>query len=126
MYLWTYGSILPQWTNPSDLYVTYSNTKIGRESAGEKLPDILYIDDGKYISEDGYLDFLVIGKPVDDQKTFKLLTDYINVSIETTYGYLPSGSLISDVIQPSNLGGWESVIWSSSRYSDMSGVTISV
>lgn len=126
MYIWTHGLLAPRWINPSDLYATYSATTIGRESGGEVLPDIMYIDDGKYISEDGYLDFLVIGKAFDENKEFKLLTDYINISIETTYGYLPSGTLISDIIQPSNLGGWESVIWSSSRYCNRSGVTISV
>jgi outer membrane protein assembly factor BamB len=126
MYIWSYGTIIPRWINPSDLNIEYSDTTIGREYDGEKLPDIIYIDDGRYISEDGDLDFLVIGTPADDQKTFELLTDYIDISIETTYGYIPLGYLISDLIEPSNFSGWESVIWSSSRYSNRSGVTISI
>jgi len=126
MYIWTYGNIIPRWVNPSDLNVLYSDTTIGRVYNGEKLPDISYIDDGKYISEDGYLDFLVIGKPINNNKTIELLTDYIEISVETTYGYKSSGYLISDFIEPSNFSGWESVIWSSSRYSNRSGVTISI
>jgi len=126
MYIWAYNTIIPRWINPTDLNIIYNPTKIGRLYEGEKLPDITYIDDGKYISEDGYIDFLVIGKPIDDQKKFELLTDYIDASIETTYGYITSGYLISDYIEPSNFNGWESIIWSSSRYSNRSGVTISI
>ena len=126
MYIWAHGAIVPRWITQSESTIAYSNTTIGRKDGDEKLPDISYTDAGKHISEDGYLDFLVIGKPFDDQKQFKILTDYINISVETTYGYLTSGSLISSLIAPSNIGGWESVIWSSSRYSDRSGVTISI
>jgi len=129
MYIWAHGTIIPLWkNNPSDTNtnIVYSNTTIGKGDPGEKLPDIIYTDDGRYISEDGYLDFLVIGKPIDDMEIFELLTDYINISIETKHGYLTSGTLTSDIIQPSNLGGWESVIWDSSRYCNRSDVTISI
>jgi outer membrane protein assembly factor BamB len=126
MYLWTYGTIIPRWINPYDLNVVYSDSTIGREYDGEKLPDLTYIDDGKFISEDGYLDFLVMGRPTDNNEIIELLTDYIEISVETTYGYITSGYLISDFIEPSVFSGWESVIWSSSRYSNRSGVTISI
>ena len=126
MYIWTYGDIIPRWVNPTDLNVIYSETTIGRIYNGERIPDISYIDNGKYISEDGYIDFLVIGKPIDSTKIVELLTDYIEISVETTYGYMSSGYLISDFIKPSNFSGWESVIWSSSRYSNKSGITISI
>ncbi|MCJ7571445.1 MAG: PQQ-like beta-propeller repeat protein [Candidatus Thermoplasmatota archaeon] len=126
MYIWAYNTLIPRWINPTDLNTIYNPTTIGRVYGGEKLPDITYIDDGKYISEDGYLDFLIIGKPIDEQKRFELLTDYIDISVETIYGYMTSGSLISGFIEPSNFSGWESVIWSSSRYSNRSGVTISI
>ncbi len=128
MYIWSYGTILPRWINPSDLNILYSEATIGKEYDGEKLADITYIDDGRYISEDGDLDFLVIGQPFDDHEQFELLTDYIDISIETAYGYESEGYLISDIIEiePSNFTGWESVIWSSSRYSNRSGITISI
>ena len=123
MYIWTYDTIIPRWINPSDSNVAYNNTNIGDI---ENLPDITYTDNGGYISEDGYLDFLVIGKPINNNKTIELLTDYIEISVETTYGYKSSGYLISDFIEPSTLSGWESIIWSSSRYTNKSGITISI
>lgn len=79
-----------------------------------------------YISKDGYIDFLIIATPKTNGKTCILTTDYVNLTITTKFGYLEEGYITSVEIAPTNLGRWESVVWSGSRAADTSYVKIQV
>ena len=122
MYVWNYGSVIPSWDNNCE--VEYNDTKINR--AGD-IADLKFTFNGTdYINEDGYLDILIIGTPDHDGNQACLFTDFINLTVSTEKGYYPEGYIISTIVNPSDIGGWEKVFWESSEYSDKSGVTIHI
>ena len=128
MYLWTYGMSIPRWRIAGK--VSYS---VANMNDNENIADIScsfgkdeYLD---YLSEDGYIDIILVGIPTgplqqDHHATLK--TDFINVSVETVHGYWSQGKITSDIIEIEEEAGWESIFWTSSRYSTQSGVTIEV
>jgi outer membrane protein assembly factor BamB len=131
MYVWTYGDLIERWAEAGS--VLYNDVSIGREVAGEKLPDIIASEaegglQKSFISDKGYLDILILGRPLDKNHWSDLYTDYINFTVKTGFGYKSKGSIISNLIEPdeSEFGGWENVIWNSSRYSTRSGITIEI
>jgi len=119
-YIWRYGEILEYWGEQGK--ITYSSSNVGMGD-----PNIEFsISNGEYIDSDGYMDILIVGIPSTNDKNAYLRTDKIEVTVETKYGYQDEGYIISSVIEPSNFGGWERVIWSGSKPSDNTNITIQV
>ncbi|MCX6667548.1 MAG: PQQ-binding-like beta-propeller repeat protein [Euryarchaeota archaeon] len=121
MYVWDYSYlVVDRWINVGTK--TYDHV-IGNSSNG----DIIFTSDengSNYIGKDGSIDFLVIATPKNNGKTCILTTDYVNLTVTTQVGYLGEGYIISDSIEPSTLGRWESVVWSGSRATGTSSVKI--
>jgi len=123
MYVWGYGDFIPKWESFAETTIEYNEDNIKNGSSA----DITFppFESDEYISEDGYIDILVIGIP-DEEGYSYLYTDFIKTTVTTVYGYMPNGYIISDLINPSDFGGWENVFWTSSKYSEKSGVEIQV
>jgi outer membrane protein assembly factor BamB len=79
-----------------------------------------------YISDGGYMDFLVVALPYEHGKSSILETDYVNVSVTTTDCYAREGYVVSPVITKPLYGKWESTIWNGSPLSSSSSLKIHV
>ncbi len=111
MYIWGYGDLISRWHKIGNLVYTLDNINNDSIASIENA--------GKYISEDGTLNILIVGKPTPNVIEPAILsTDYINVSISTDKSYNPRGYVLSDTITPSTFYGWESVRWESTRPTD--------
>jgi len=83
-------------------------------------------NDTSYISDDGYMDFLVVAIPDVNGETTILSTDYVNLTVTTKQGFVEEGWIVSTAITPSTLSGWESIIWKGSRASNAASIKIHV
>lgn len=124
LYIWNYSALLGigTWEHVGSLD-SYAN--IGSDPDG----DIhVTISNGEYTSDDSYMDFLIVALPDPNEygEPCILRTDYVSLTVKNEYGYLEDGYVISETISPSPLGRWESVVWSSSKTSEVSDVTIQV
>lgn len=91
-----------------DIYFTSNNTKY-------------------YVSDDGYIDFLVVAIPKENGKSCILATDYVNLTVITKQGYFDQGQVVSNEIKPvGNLSGWESIVWRGSRVNNKASIKIQV
>ncbi|UCH71515.1 MAG: PQQ-binding-like beta-propeller repeat protein [Thermoplasmatales archaeon] len=85
------------------------------------------IDNNGYVSNEGHIDFLIIAIPDAYGEACILSTDYVKLKIDSkNYGYNDKGYVVSEEIEPSSLGRWESIIWSGSAATDLSYVKIQV
>jgi len=123
MYVWGYGDLIPRWESFAETTIEYNENNIKNGTSA----DITFPPFGndEYISEEGCIDILIVGFPNKTGHS-KLFTDFIKTTVTTTYGFMSSGYIISDPIEPSDFGGWENVLWTSSKYSEKSGVEIQV
>ncbi len=123
MYMWAYGNHISRWEKIGSLEYTEDN--INNDS-------IYYEEEAKkFISEDGIINILIIGKPtpgMDPVEPAILSSDFVQVELSTKEGYNPNGYVISDTITPTpaKFFGWESIIWESSRPTEDSNVKIQV
>ena len=124
MWVWTYDDILPRWTQVDS--IVYNQSNVGGID-GDK-PDLTYTLTKKmlYISDDGYVDILIVGTPKNSNENAILSTDYVEAKVTTTYGYLTEGYIISSVIEPPDFGGWEKVFWSGTKATETTSITIQV
>jgi len=83
-------------------------------------------NDTSYISNDGYMDFLVVAVPKANGETTILSTDYVNLTVTTKHGFAEEGWIVSKEIKPTNLGGWESIIWRGSKGSNAASIKMYV
>lgn len=129
MYVWSYGDIdiLERWVN-SGATIPYNDENINQGDPENPDPDIAFptFEGDEYISEDGYIDILIMGSPKNKGMNSYLYTDYIKIDIESIKGYEDSGTVISSIIDVPEFGGWERVFWTSSKYAEQAGVTISI
>lgn len=128
LYVWHYSILsdyidgLGRWVKEDS--VTYKSSNINKVDGK---PDIFFnTNSDEYISDEGYIDFLVVANPKDNDKNCLLTTDYVNLSVSSKFGYLDEGYIISGVISPSQLNSWESIIWDSSRESKTTSVKIQI
>jgi outer membrane protein assembly factor BamB len=120
IYVWRYGEILEYWGEQSKIDYTPSTVGLGD-------PNLQFsITDGKFISGDGYMDILIVGIPKSAEYYSYLRTDKVEATVETDYGYLDDGYIISTEIEPSNFGGWERVFWDSTKASSSNSITVQV
>ena len=130
MYVWSYGDAIEKWDNPQK--IIYSSENISRLNPNNPnnppYPDITFPTFGgdEYISQEGYIDILIIGEPKENGVESNLFTDYVNVSVTTDFGYKPSGYIQSNVIVPPYFGGWESVFWNSLKVNETTSITIKI
>jgi outer membrane protein assembly factor BamB len=126
MYVWSYGDTFEKWDNPQK--INYEPVNIDRGDPDNPLPDITFPTFGRdeYISTEGYIDILIVGEPNERGIESNIFTDYINISVTTNFGYKSLGYVQSEIIEPPNFGGWESVFWNSSKYFDSTGVTLKI
>jgi len=121
LYAWNYSALLGIGLWESLGNVAY--TSIGSNIDG----DIKIVNShGGYISNDGYMDFLIVGVPDIGGTSAILETDYVNVSITTVDCYAKEGYVVSTNITKPPSGRWESLVWSGSRTSGSSSVEIQV
>lgn len=122
LYVWNYSALfgLGMWENLGD--VSY-DTSIGTNVDGD-INVVSYY--GGYVSNDGYMDFLIVALPDEHGKPSILDTDYVNVSVTTADCYAREGYIVSTNISPSSLGRWGNLIWSGSPLSDSSSLKIRV
>ncbi len=121
LYVWDYiiKNIVGLWAQEGDP-VLYGNINLSQT-------DISFTsNDTSYISDDGYIDFLVVAVPDVNGETTILSTDYVNLTVTTKNGYVEEGYIVSTAINPSTLGGWESIIWKGSRASNDASIKIQV
>jgi outer membrane protein assembly factor BamB len=123
MWVWSYGHIIPRWINIGNL--TYTEAIINAEDG--------YISkirrDLNYISNQGFIDMLIVGKPKNKPYETTLYSDYAKLKVTIREGFVPDGNVTSSVIGPTTptiLKGWERVIWSGSKPSKNSYVKIQV
>ncbi len=123
LYAWDYSAILKRWINVGNIIDSYSDI-----DPDGILGDICFTsNDTGYINDEGYIDFLVVGiPPYESGSPCILTTDYVNLSVTTEKGFISEGCVVSTDVSPSELGGWESVVWSGSRASDISSIKIQI
>jgi len=115
LYAWNYSALLGIGLWESLENVAY--TSIGSNIDG----NIKIVNShGGYVSNDGYMDFLIVGVPDIGGTPAILETDYVEVSITTVDCYAKEGYIVSTNITKLPSGRWESLVWSGSRTSDSS------
>lgn len=122
LYAWDYSALLGIgiWENLGN--VIY-DTSIGSNPTG----DInIFNSNGAYISNDGFMDFLIVGVPDIGGTPAILDTDYVEVSITTLDCYAKDGYVVSKSINKTSPGRWESLVWDGSRTSSSSSLEIQV
>ena len=126
LFVWPYGEPIPTWQFIES--VDYNEDNIDINDGEEDLR----FTDGVYISDDGYIDFIIIGtpeNPPEKQSDVGILkTDYVNVSVQLREGFLTEGYLISSLIEPAagKFNGWEKIIWEGTKPSSTSDIKIQV
>ena len=123
IYLWGYGDYISSWNKITT--IDYTEDVIANYSV------LHNVSADTFISEDGEIHILVVGKPdpeIAGFETTRLKTDYINVQLTFDEGYSQNGYITSSVIDTSNSNfyGWESVKWESSKPSDDTYVSIQI
>jgi len=121
MFVWTYGDAIPHWE---------SSETITEANMNDGITDLRFTNE-VYISDEGAIDFFIIGKPKPKDALHKnsyLRTDYVTISIEVEEGYLPDGHIISEIIEPdtNKFNGWETLFWEGTRPSSKSNITIQI
>jgi len=122
LYAWNYSAFMGIgiWENLGN--VPY-DTSIGTNANG----DINIVSPyGGYVSDEGYMDFLIVAVPDIGGTPAILETDYVEVSTTTVDCYAKEGYIVSTNITKPSSGRWESLVWSGSRTSDSSSVEIQV
>jgi len=124
LYVWNYSALfgVGTWDHKGSLS---SYAAIGSDPNGDiKLTST----NNAYINAEGYIDFLIVALPDPDEygEPCILRTDYIQLTVKNKFGYLEDGYVISETIKPSSVGRWENILWSSSRVTDTTDVTIQV
>jgi len=116
MFAWNYDTPIPRWED-----IAYKNYDSGS-------PNILLgsYETSRFLSDERYVDILVVGTPLEPDTTSKIASDYVKIEVTLIEGYYPKGSVTSNVIEPSNLHGWESLIWTGSRPSTYTNIKIRV
>ena len=127
LYLWDYNSLISKWIRVDE--TKYKDSVMS--DLDDKADLSATFNSKEYLdSNEGYIDAIVVGKPLrnlsDEEKLFTLSTDYINLSITTNYGYVQEGIITSELINPTNIAGWDRVIWKGSTSSTKSDITIKV
>lgn len=126
LYVWNYSALfgMGTWEHKGSLnsYATIDSDADG---------DIkLTSTNNAYINDEGYMDFLIVALPDPDKygEPCILRTDYVKLTVKNKFGYLEDGFVISDTIASSTVTvkRWETILWSSSRTTDIIGVTIQV
>lgn len=124
LWVWVSNSIVPHWKYLKSIeYIAPSFNE------STSIPDISYTskaDFKDWVSEDGYLDILIVGTPSSQDLKTVLYTDFVQLEINTKKGYFSEGTVISAPITPPSFGRWECVFWSSSKPSSASSVTIQI
>ncbi len=122
MYVWRYGDIIPIWGLEET--IDYENANIANNIDE---PDITTQVEIKQLSEEGYLDIIVIGIPTLGPAPSYLYTNYIKLDIQIEKGYFPKGTITQKgTIKPNNFGRWDRIIWAGSRSTTKSNITIQV
>jgi len=119
MYIWNYNSLIPSWGD--EVTIDYNESNIGGEDAD--IYNTLKFED--CLSDEGYIDVIVIGTPIMNKYASFLHTDYINVSLTSREGYVSEGSITSEEINPDTLGRWDRIIWEESTPA-LTNITIQV
>jgi len=122
MYIWKYGDMIPYWGE--NVTIEYSEENIGETSSNGDISQT--IDPDECISDEGYIDVLIIGDPTKNKKPSFLHTDYIDVNITSEYGYVSKGYATSSIISPNNLGRWDRIVWDGSNPTSKSNITIQI
>ena len=123
IYLWGHGDYISTWNNIDNL--EYTEDTITNYS-------VIYNESAdKYISEDGEIHLLIVGKPdpsINGLESTTLSTDYVKVELTFEEGYFSDGYIISDPIDTSvsNFYGWESVVWESSKPTEDTNVKLQI
>jgi len=120
LYIWSYNSLIPSWGDKET--ISYDVSKIGGED-----PDLSKtLDFNECLSDEGYIDVIIIGTPVRNSNPYCYLhTDYINVSLTSREGYVSEGTVTSEEVEPETLGRWDRIIWEESTPA-LTNITIQV
>jgi outer membrane protein assembly factor BamB len=116
MYAWNYEAIIPRW---EDIAFKEYDPDLANLILGS-------YESSRYLSDEGYVDIIVVGTPYKPHKTSFLASDYVKIEVTLIDGYFPKGTVTSEVIEPSNLHGWESLIWTGSRPSTYTNIKVRV
>ncbi|MDH7517092.1 MAG: PQQ-binding-like beta-propeller repeat protein [Candidatus Thermoplasmatota archaeon] len=119
LYVWNYliKNIVGLWTQEgSPVYYDYA----------DPISISFTSNNTKFVSDDGYIDFLVVAIPKVNGETTILTTDYVNLTVTTKYGFVEKGWIISREIKPDTLKGWESIVWKGLRTSNDASIKIHV
>jgi len=113
MYVWDPNIIIPSWAYKKTIKYNLSN--IDGTSSTINEPDISQtFDYDECVSDEGYLDVLIVGTPNKEEDDSFLYTDYINVDLTSRMGYESKGTVTSKIIGPTTLGRWDRILWSES------------
>ena len=118
IYIWNHSALfsLGSWEKMGN--VTYDSSVNG---------GIDFVGSGdSYISDEGYIDFLIVAFPLEKGTVSILDTDYVNVVVKTLDCYAREGYIVSPVITKPASGRWESIVWSGSPLSSSSSLKIHV
>ena len=127
LWVWNYGNFIGNWVDRDK--VTYNDTNILNQEVN---PDLSVNITNSYVSDDGHIDIIIAGTPLENLDPTKvedqpyLCTDWIEVDVSTTFGYLSEGELTSIPITPPDFGGWENVFWEGSKPSQTTEITIQI
>ncbi len=126
LYIWDYSSLVPRWLKLKN--IDYKESIIDDPGNNADLVSDSFDPNKEYMSDDGYIDILILGKaPSEDvERRSTLCTDYISLSITTKVGYVSEGTVTSKLINPDDLGQWDKVIWDGSKTSTKSNLTLEV
>jgi len=116
MFAWNYETPIPRW---EDIAYKDYDSDLANLILGS-------YESSRFLSDEGYVDILVVGTPLEPDKTSKIASDYVKIEVTLINGYYPKGTVTSVVIEPSNLHGWESLIWTGSRPSTYTNIKIRV
>ena len=125
MWVWSYGNILPVWTQVGSSSIVYNQSNVGSTDVNKPDLSCTLTKDMLYVNDDGYIDILIVGTPKNSNENAILNTDYVEAMV-TTKGYLTEGYIISTVIQPPDFGRWEKVFWNGTKTSETASITIQV
>ena len=121
LWVWNYGNIISVWNRLISISYNTKNIKNLDSKA-----DISVSMSKDYISDEGLINFLIVGTPKDDNKQSWLSTDKVEIEIGSKRGYKNYGEVISTPIDPDKLGTWERVFWNSTKATIKSNITVKV
>jgi outer membrane protein assembly factor BamB len=121
LWVWMHRDIMGVWKELDTIDYNTGNIKYL-----DSRPDIDVTMPKEYISDDGFINFIVIGVPENNDKQSYLYTDKVEIEVGSKFGYKNYGEVISDPIDPDDSITWERVFWNSTKATTKSNITIKV